>query len=298
MKSNLPSEGTLPFGDYQTWYRIFGDASSAKTPVVAVHGGPGFSHDYIEPVGAVADSGHAVILYDQLGNGRSTQLLEQASEFWTIELFRDQFFSLIESLGIADDFILYGQSWGAMLASEIAVTRPAGLKGLILSNGLASSATWASEAATLVEQLPEPHRSAIQEAVITGTFSTPEFLAANDYYLSLHGCRLPQPPAGLQRSVGYVGANPTIYNSMWGVAEFVVTGSLRDWSIVDRLHQIAVPTLVLSGRHDEATPTVQSEFVDNIPNAQWRVFENSSHMPFFEEPDAYRASIVEFLENL
>jgi L-proline amide hydrolase len=298
VNEGVAREGTIPFGKYHTWYRIEGPLDSALTPIVTLHGGPGFSHDHIEAVGALSRTGHPVIFYDQLGNGRSTQLSDQPESFWTVELFKDEFFNLVSYLGIEENFIIFGHSWGTMLGSEIAVTQPIGLRALILSSGLASSAKWASEASRLIEELPVELREAIRKAINSGDFDSPEFTAANNYYLSLHGSRLKTHSPGLQRSMEYLTTNPSIYLSMWGAAEFVVKGSLREWSVVERLHRIQVPTLVVSGFYDQATPQVQEEFVQNIQNVQSEVFSKSSHAPFDEEPEAYIASVSNFLSSL
>jgi L-proline amide hydrolase len=90
----------------------------------------------------------------------------------------------------------------------------------------------------------------------------------------------------------------TVYNTMNGPNEFFCIGTLRDWSVVDRVHAIITPTLLLSGRYDEATPVTVQPFFDNIPDVRWEIFENSSHMPFIEEPERYREIVEKFLSSL
>src|SRR2546429_3005911 len=128
------TEGNAKFGDYQTWYRITGELSAEKAPLVVLHGGPGCVHDYLLPVAAIAETGRPVIHYDQLGNGRSTHLRDKPPEFWTVQLFLDELKSLVDTLGIADRYLVLGQSWGGMLAAEHAVLRPAGLRGLVIAD--------------------------------------------------------------------------------------------------------------------------------------------------------------------
>ena len=72
-------------------------------------------------------------------------------------------------------------------------------------------------------------------------------------------------------------------------------GTLKDWTVVDQVHKITAPTLLVSGRYDEATPATVQPFFDNIPDVQWEIFEESSHMPFVEEPDRYMQVVEEFL---
>jgi len=289
--------GTVPFGDYKTWYRITGDLTSGATPLVVLHGGPGCSHDYVLPIANVSSSGRAVFHYDQLGSGRSTLLPEKGADFFSVELFLAELNNFLIHFGIEDDYFLLGQSWGAMLGAEHAVLRPSGLKGLILSNGLASAATWASEAKRLVSEMPEKHRVTLEKAIETGDLSGEAFKEAEGAYYDEHVCRLTPRPREYETTTEFMEADGTVYSTMWGPSEFAPSGSLVNWSIVDRLHKIVAPTLVVSGRHDEATPLVQKEFTDNISHAEQVILANSSHMPFFEEPELYIETIVAFLEK-
>jgi L-proline amide hydrolase len=87
----------------------------------------------------------------------------------------------------------------------------------------------------------------------------------------------------------------TVYNVMNGPNEFHVIGTMKDWSVVDQIDQIIAPTLLVSGRYDEATPAVVQPFMDKIPDVRWVIFEESSHMPFVEEPEAYFSVVEAFL---
>jgi L-proline amide hydrolase len=144
MNSTKVVEGVAKFGEWETWYRVTGDLSSDKTPLVVVHGGPGCTHDYVLSIAAIADTGRPVIHYDQLGNGRSTRLPDMGEDFWTVDLFLAELDNLLSVLGVKDRYFLLGQSWGGMLGAEHAIRRPAGLKALVISNSPASMALWAS----------------------------------------------------------------------------------------------------------------------------------------------------------
>jgi L-proline amide hydrolase len=292
------TEGKLAFGDYETWYRVTGDLASGVTPLVVLHGGPGCSHDYLVSIAEIARSGRPILHYDQLGGGRSTLLPEKGPDFWTVELFLDELDNLLTSLGVDERYHLLGQSWGGMLGAEHAIRRPKGLNGLVLSNSPASMALWASEAKILRSLLDPETESALDRHEAAGTILDPEYLAATKIYYDEHVCRvLPNPPEVL-RTFDFMSRDSTVYNTMNGPNEFFCVGTLRDWSVVDRVHQIEATTLLLSGRHDEATPATVQPFFDNIPNVRWEIFENSSHMPFVEEPDAYRETVEDFLDGL
>jgi L-proline amide hydrolase len=297
------TEGSVDFGPWKTWYRITGDLSSSTTPLVVLHGGPGCTHHYVLRIAELAQRdgvpgpGRPVIHYDQVGSGRSTRLKDEPQEFWTVQLFLDQLDSLLADLGIADDYDLLGQSWGGMLAAEHAVRQPAGLRRLVIADSPASMETWVKAANELRAELPDDVQKTLTEHEQAGTIDSPEYLAASEVFYARHVCRVQPMPPEVQATFDLLAEDPTVYRAMNGPTEFHVTGSLRHWSIVDRLSDINVPTLVISGRYDEATPEVVAPYVDNIPDSRWVLFEESSHMPHVEEPDRYMEVVDSFLNE-
>jgi L-proline amide hydrolase len=289
------TEGLIPFREYETWYRVTGDLSSNMTPLVVVHGGPGCSHDYLLSLAEIARSGRPVIHYDQLGGGRSTHLRNAPPEFWTVDLFLSELDNLLEYLEVADRYYLLGQSWGGMLGAEHAIRRPHGLRALILSNSPASMDLWVSEARVLRGEMPPEIEDALDRHEADGTTDDPEYLAATQAYYDVHVCRVVPNPPEVLRMQEILAQDPTVYNTMNGPNEFFVTGSLRGWSVVEAVQFIQAPTLLLSGRFDEATPATVEPFFERIPEVRWEIFENSSHMPFVEEAELYRAVIEGFL---
>ena len=142
----------------KTWYKVYGDLKGSKhRPLVVLHGGPGFSHNYLLSLADLTSKyGIPVIFYDQIGNGLSTHLPEKTgdAQFWTIQLFMDEFHNLISHLGIQDDYDLLGHSWGGILGSEIAVRHPKGLRRLVFASAPASAETWREGCMILRKQLP------------------------------------------------------------------------------------------------------------------------------------------------
>ena len=297
MTSPTVLEGTVPFGEWETWYRITGDLASAKTPLVVAHGGPGCTHDYVVGIAALADKGRPVIHYDQLGAGRSTHLTDKGADFWTVDLFMDELDNLLEALGIADRYHLLGQSWGGMLAAEHAIRQPEGLRSLVNSNSPASMALWSSEAKKLRALLAREVEETLDRHEAAGTTTDPEYLAAQQVYYDEHVCRVVPNPPEVQRTMQFMDEDSTVYLTMNGPNEFFCIGTLRTWSVVDEVHRIAAPTLLASGRFDEATPGTVQPFFDNIPDVRWEIFEESSHMPFVEEPERYLSVVEAFLEQ-
>lgn len=290
--------GTVPFREHHTWYRVNGSLLGDGLPLVVLHGGPGAAHNYCLPMAGLADRGRAVVLYDQVGCGNSTHLPDADPGYWTVDLFIEEFHTLLDHLGISDGYHLLGQSWGGMLAAEIAVNRPTGLRSLTIADSPASMALWSEAAASLADGLPAEMASAIRVGEATGRFDTDDYRAATTEFYRRHVCRVEPVPVDVQYSFAQIDADPTVYHAMNGPTEFTVIGSLANWSIIDRVGQIQVPTLVLSGRYDEATPLVWEPFVRGIPNVRSHVFPNSSHMPHVEETDAFLDVVEHFLASV
>ena len=274
----------------ETWYRIDGDLRpddpEAPAPLVALHGGPGASHDYMLPLTDLAD-GRAVVFYDQIGNGRSTHYPERGADFWTVDLFVRELHNLVDALGIVGRHHVLGSSWGGFLAQEYALTRPRGLQAMVLADTAASFPDFLAECNRLRGELPPEVEATLRRHEEAGTTDDPEYEEACMVFYRRHVCRLEDWPQELVDSFGWIDKDPTVYHTMNGPSEFHVIGSIRDWEVKDRLGEIGVPTLLTSGRYDEATPALQETLREGIPNCEHVLFEESSHTPFFEERDRF-----------
>src|SRR5262249_55154333 len=154
------------------------------------------------------------------------------------------------------------------LAMEHAVTRPGGLRSLVLADSPGSMELWVSEANRLRELLPAEVQETLLRHEADGTTDSPEYEQAVTCFYERHLCRIPFPDC-LQRTFAQLAADPTVYHTMNGPSEFHVIGKLRDWNVTPRLGQIDVPVLVISGEYDEATPAVVSPVVDAIADVHW-----------------------------
>jgi L-proline amide hydrolase len=290
------TEGYVEGAFGRTWYKVTGDLGSSKAPLVVLHGGPGCTHDYVDSFKDLAATGRAVIHYDQIGNGRSTHLRDKGADFWTVDLFLGELDSLLTHLGIAERYDLIGQSWGGMLAAEHAVLEPKGLRRLIIANSPASLVTWVEEANRLRRDLPQDVQETLARHEEAGTITSAEYLKASDVFYARHVCRIVPMPPEVARTFAAIADDPTVYHAMNGPTEFHVIGSMKNWTIESRLHAIIVPTLLISGRFDEATPLCVQPYADHIPDVRWHVFEQSSHMPHVEEKEACLAAVADFLD--
>jgi L-proline amide hydrolase len=296
------AEGFVEQGELRTWYRVLGDLEAARSPrgqapLVTIHGGPGATHDYLLSMADLSRGGRAVIFYDQVGNGRSAHFSERGADFFTVQLFVDELARLIDHLGIQARYHVLGQSWGGMLALEHLLSAPSGLRSAVLSNTAAAYPSFTRAVQRLRADLPAEVEATLQRHEAAGTTGDPEYVAAGRAFYNRHVCRVDPWPEPVERSFAYMEEDPTVYHTTNGPTEFHTIGSFTRWSVLDRLTEIRTPVLVLSGRHDEATPEVQSEIVAGITTSEQIIFEHSSHMPFWEERGTYMAAVDDFLRR-
>jgi L-proline amide hydrolase len=265
--------------------------------MMLAHGGPGATHDYLEPIAELSKNGRACILYDQIGNGRSTHLRDAPSSFWTVDLFKNELSLLVHELGIAQNYHLLGQSWGGMLAMEHALDRPTGLKSIVVANSPASIPLWVKEANRLRADHPEDVQATLLKHERSETTDDPAYEEAMLVFYNRHLCRVPWPEC-FQRTFAAIEDDPTVYGTMNGPSEFHVIGTIKDWDITERLHEIDVPTLLISGRYDEATPRVVNEIHKRIEGSEWVLIEEASHSSHLEQPDEFRAAVGDFLDRV
>jgi L-proline amide hydrolase len=290
-------KGVMKWQHGETAYTIFGDLKSDKVPLMLVHGGPGFtSHSMNVIARYVEATGRPAITYDQIGCGASTHLPDKPKNFWQISLFVEEFRLLIEHLGVADNFALLGHSWGGLLAAEIAITRPQGLKALILSSALADTDTWEIEARRLALEMPAEFSEPLIRHEDAGTIDSDEYGVAIAEFYRRHLSRIPAPPEILT-AIEESGKDSTVYSAMWGHSELSCTGNLKHHVVSDRLSAIQVPTQIFSGHFDESTALSNQSYLHGITGSQWEVFAESAHMTYMEEAAKYQRLLNEFLDT-
>ena len=281
-------EGAVPFRGYETWYRVVGEDTPGRLPLLCLHGGPGSTHHYFEPLEELAEEGRRVVLYDQVGCGASSR--PEDDSIYSLQLFLDELDSLRTALGL-DRVHLLGTSWGGMLALEHVLARPDGVAGLVLSSTLCDAEQWTHEVRRLRDELPEPEGALL----VADDRDAPGFAMAEAMFDRRHFHRLePRHPA-VTRGLAVKSRRP--YEAMWGRNEWSVTGALAGWSVCDRLGEIRSPTLVVHGGHDLCTPAIAARLVDGIPDAEYALLEESSHTPATEEPERYRTLVGDFLDR-
>ena len=279
-------EGRVPFRGFETWYRVVGDDSAGRLPLLCLHGGPGSTHHYFEPLEQLAAEGRRVVLYDQVGCGDSSR--PEDDSVYTLELFLDELDTVRDALGL-DRVHLLGTSWGGMLALEHVLARPEGVAGLVLSSTLCDAAAWTEEVALLRDELPAAER----DLLVAGDRTAPGFAEAEAAFDCRHFHRRDPPHPAVLRGLAAKSRRP--YEALWGPNEWTVTGQLAGWDVCGRLGEIRSPTLVVSGRYDLCTPPIAARLVGGIEGAEYVLFEHSSHTPVVEESSRYLQVISDFL---
>jgi proline-specific peptidase len=264
-----------------------GDLNSPDTPLLALHGGPGSTHNYFGPLEGLA-SERPVVLYDQIGCGKSDRPTDIE---WNVDVFREEVEAVRDQLGL-ERIHLLGTSWGGMLAQEHVLSGAQGIVSLILSSTLANLALWNDEQLKLKAQLPPEVVETLDRHEAAGTYDDPEYEKAMDVYMDRHFYRGPMPRPELEAMAK--GRAPDVYHAMQGPNEWTTTGALKGWDTRERLHEIDVPTLVIRGRYDMCTEPIAAELVNGIKGAREVVLEHSSHTPCLEETPRYLEVVRDF----
>jgi len=287
------TEGFMPFGEYQTYYRVAGHINGAKKPLLLLHGGPGSTHNYFEVFDCLAEDGRAVVMYDQLGCGKSS--MPDCPELWTARTWLDEMIALRKHLELESLHIL-GQSWGGMmLIMYMCDENPSGVASIILASTLSSAKLWEQECRRNIRLMPKEQQAALLDAEQTGDYGNPAYLQAVDEYLERYLLDLsgnPNMPECFSRKKNF---GKQSYECAWGRNEYKPTGTLKDYEYSDKLHAIKSPALITSGVGDESTPLQCKLMLDSIPQARWELFAHSQHLSFLQEEGKCRQLLRDWL---
>jgi proline-specific peptidase len=288
----IDEQGHIPVTGGNVWYRRLG--AGEALPVLLLHGGPGAAAYYMEPLAERLAEHRPVVVYDQLGCGRSER--PDDLSLWTVERSVAEVDQVRDALGL-DRCHLLGQSWGGWLAIDYMVRGPSGIAGLVLASTSASIPQFMAEARLLIEQLPEPSRTTLIELGDRGEYDHPDYLAAVDVFYHRHLCRSEPWPEALVKSADQMDGN-AVYLTMNGPTEFDVIGRLRDWDRTADLDRITAPTLITVGRYDELTPACAETIHQGIAGSRVELFEESAHVAHLEEGERYAEVVERFLREV
>lgn len=262
-------KGFIEVSGGKVWYRIIGEGN--QTPLLLLHGGPGGTSWYLYPLAELSGD-RPVILYDQLGSGRSDHDID--TTMMTIEKYVEQLKELTTALGL-NEFYLYGHSWGTVLGFEYYLSYPDGIKALIFGSPFFSTPIWIRDTDSLIMTLPDSIQKIIEQAKANNFFNSNEYRQAVQLYSENFLLRGSMLPTVLDTAPA--DWNPQVYQYMWGPSEFISTGTLKEYDRTDKLHEIKIPTLLITGEFDEARPSTVRYFQSLIPNSRFEIIENAAH---------------------
>jgi proline iminopeptidase len=283
-------EGFIYVNGGKVWYRVTGNGN--KTPILILHGGPGFPSYYLKPLTDLGKE-RKVIFYDQLGCGKSDRITD--TTLMTSQHYVNELEDVIRNLGLKE-FYLFGQSWGTMLGTDYYLKHPQGIKGLILSSPALSVPMWIKDADTLISTLPDSMQRAIRINEQNKTYDRSEYqLALLFYYQSFFARKLPWS-ADLDSCFSQSGEN--VYMYMGGPSEFTVTGELKDYDRTNRLGEIKIPTLFIAGQFDEARASTVKYYQSLVPGAKFEIIEGAGHLTMQDNPKQCNKVVIDFLNDI
>jgi proline-specific peptidase len=284
-------EGFTPFREYRTYFRAFGDLSSGRVPLVALHGQPCTS-DSLADLIPLAERGRPLVVYDQLGHGRSDRPEDES--IWSLDLYIEEITALREGLGLERVHLL-GHSFGGFIALEYALDRPPGLVSLIpvatyptIKGGQEAREEYLRRVSPDIVAVRERHEAA-------GTTDSPEYAAANDEFLRRHMVHQQPVPEHLVR--GMQGSNPLPSRLLWERDQRHAPGGMGNWDVRPHLHEIIAPTLVVAGGMDALVPDGGRALREGIPGAELVEFEDGAHYMFADEPERFFDAIEDFMQR-
>ena len=282
----------IPFKGYHTRAYTFGDISCG-VPLIILHGGPGGCVERYEPLEKLADIGVPLIFYDQLGCGYS-KVPKTHKITWNFPLFLEEFENLIKYFRLKK-FNVLGHSWGGMLALEwVCNFKHIGLEKLVLFSTLPSTKIWNDEHIKMIADFPAEEKEAILAQFEGKKFDKNSYnLGIKRFYKEHVGKRSKE--LFNFKTKRFPKTNREIYELMWGDSELFGTGTLKDWSVEDKLSKVDVPTLIISGALDESTPAMNELMNKRIKNSKWVLLEKSHHIGYVEEHEKVIKHLKEFI---
>ncbi|EOD21055.1 hypothetical protein EMIHUDRAFT_208184 [Emiliania huxleyi CCMP1516] len=265
--------------------------ANERLPIVMVHGGPGWSHDYLLPLKQQACRGRTVYFYDQVGAGvseRPASAKASAPHLFDIDYYPEELAALIRHLGLRRFHVL-GSSWGTIVAQLFALgPNSGGLAGLVLSGPLSDAtlyirSQWDPTEGIVGAMLPAFAQRRLRALDAARDFGSAEYRALAKAMRARFTVRTYPPPDCYTRASGLM--NDEIYVGIQGASEFTIGGVLAGWNITARLPALgALPTLLTAGRFDTMRPPLLRAMAAAIPNSRTLVLPHSGHCSMIDDP--------------
>ena len=289
---------STPKGDFKVWTKRIGNNPSIK--VLILHGGPGFTHEYLEAFDSYfPGAGIEYYYYDQLGSYYSDQ--PDDSSLWTTERFVEEVEQVRKALNLTvDNFYLYGQSWGGILALEYALKYQDNLKALIISNMMASIPDYNIFAAEVLSKRIDPDVLAELRALeAANDYDNPRYMELLvPHHYEKHFLRMPAEewPDPVNRAFDHM--NPKVYVLLQGPSEFGASGRLVKWDRKSDLHKIRVPTLTIGAAYDTMDPEHMKWMASEVNHGRYLYCPNGSHLAMYDDQEIYFAGLIDFIKDV
>ncbi|HEX8269123.1 MAG TPA: proline iminopeptidase-family hydrolase [Flavobacterium sp.] len=286
---------STPKGDFKVWTKRFGN--NPKMKLLLLSGGPGLSHEYFEAMESfLPKEGIEFIYYDQLGTGFSDNPKDTA--FWDLPRYVEEVEQVRKALNLnKDNFYLLGHSWGGILAMEYALKYQHNLKGLIISNMMASAPEYGKYSKVLAKGMDQEVVRQIREIEAARDFSHPKYMELLiPHFYAKHVCRIPpdQWPEPINRASLHM--NQSLYVTMQGPSEFGISGKLTTWDRSKDLYKITVPALMIGAKYDTMDPKYMEWMATQVRNGTYLHCPNGSHMSLYDDQKTYMNGLTNFIK--
>ena len=285
-----------PKGKFKVWTKRFG--TNPRIKILLLHGGPAMTHEYMECFETFFQrEGFEFYEYDQLGSYYSDQ--PNDSTLWTTERFLEEVEQVRQAIGAdSSNFYVLGNSWGGILGMEYALKYQRHMKGLLVSNMVASAPEYGKYAEEVLSKQMKPEiLSEIRAIEAKKDFTNPRYmdlLIPNFYHE--HICRLEEWPDALNRTFKH--GNNSIYVQMQGPSEFGISGLLANWDIKNRLQEITVPTLIIGAKYDTMDPKAMEEQSKMVQRGEYLYCPNGSHLAMWDDQQVYMKGVISFIKKV
>ena len=283
----------IPDGEISTCsmgFSFFSSVLGTKTALIGLHGGPGYPHNYLLNLMELSDL-CPIILYDQLGCGQSNQVVRSNS--WNISRFVRELEEVRRQYKI-QKVILYGHSWGSILALEYYRSFSEFVNGIIFASPCISIPLWLEDSRDVIRQMSQEQKDIIEYANKNYDFQSSNYLEVIEEYYKLCVFKDRPKPEVLKYCDSH--SNAQVYGSLWGMNEFTITGSLKNYDETNFLSQIKVPSIFVAGEFDECSEKTLKKYSSFTPESTWKIIKNSRHFPNLENWPESKSFLIDFLK--
>lgn len=287
-----------PKGTFRVWTKRIGNNPSIK--VLLLHGGPGATHEYFEACDSFFPAaGIEYYYYDQLGSHYSDN--PKDPDLVNVAHFVEEVEQVRKALGLdRENFYLLGQSWGGILAMEYAFKYQQHLKGLLISNMVASCPKYNEYARQVLMPAMDPAVLAeIQQLEAANDFENPRYMELlMPHHYEQHVLRMPsdQWPEPVTRSFSHI--NPDVYVPMQGPSELGLRGILIDWDRSADLGQISVPCLTIGAKYDTMDPAYMEWMASAVQHGRYLYCPQGSHLAMYDDQQVFFKGVIDFIKDV